>query len=37
VTVAGAAVRDFSYDAAKKVVHVPATFAKSGQTVTVAY
>jgi alpha-glucosidase len=37
VTVAGAAVRDFSYDAAKKVVRVQAPFAKTGQTVTVAY
>ncbi|HVX97989.1 MAG TPA: TIM-barrel domain-containing protein [Polyangia bacterium] len=37
VTVAGKPVRDFSYDAGKRVVVVPAPYVKSGQKVTVTY
>ena len=37
LTVAGKPVRDFAYDAAKKVVSVTAPYVGSGQAVTVAY
>ena len=37
VTVAGKPVRDFSYDAARKLVTVTAPYARAGETVTVAY
>jgi alpha-glucosidase len=37
VTVAGKPVRDFKYDAAKKLVTVTAPYARSGQAVTVTY
>jgi alpha-glucosidase len=37
VAVAGKPVRDFGWDAAKKVVTVPAPWDRAGQTVTVSY
>ena len=37
VSVAGQPVHDFAYDAAKKLVTVPAPYAKAGQKVTVSY
>jgi alpha-glucosidase len=37
VAVAGKPVRDFTYDAARKLVTVPAPYAPAGQSVTVSY
>jgi alpha-glucosidase len=37
VAVAGKPVRDFAYDASRRLVTVPAPYVKTGQTVTVSY